>query len=82
MERAVWVFACAFALIVAVGVSSMSSATSSNNSPDIKNNSNKSFELSSCKVKSSCLQPGIKPIGYTSEMFLRKLKRSPRIAYA
>ena len=80
MERAVWVCACALALSLAVGISSMSSATSSANT-NSKFNS-KSLEITTCKATSSCVEPSIKPIGSTSEMFLRKIKRVSRKAYA
>jgi len=74
MERAVWVCACAFALSLAVGISSMSSAAISLENPHDKINKPKSLELNTCKAQSTC--------GHTSEMFLRKLKRGPRIAFA
>ena len=78
MERAVWVCACALALSLAAGISSMSSATASQSA---KINS-KSLEITTCKAKSSCGEPIIKPLGRTSEMFLRKVKRVSRKAFA
>lgn len=84
MERAVWVCACAMALIVAMGISSMSSATnSSSSSHNTKSKfDSKSLEITTCKATSNCVESSIKPIGRTSEMFLRKIKRVLRKAYA
>jgi hypothetical protein len=75
MERAVWVCACALALSLAVGISSISSASQAKVDTSI-------LEVTQCKTQSSCKDAGIKPLGRTSEMFLRKVKRLSRKAFA
>ena len=66
MERAVWIFACIIALSLALGLSSLSSATS------VSRKDSSSYKLDSCKTKCKIL----------GEMFLRKARKAPRKAYA